>query len=296
MISVRGVARAVAKCLWGMAALVSVLMVSPQAWGVELFSASLKNGDYGTGTTKDTMAPNLGGSPHVLGIVNSADGVTFTSTDLNNRGNAVIYWQPGAAVNSFRQHGTISFRMKGDQSMFSSMTAWGHLWGENYGWNQWNNGQGSFSSAVSLVPNGTGPEDDLMRIYMSALNNDAWYFPGNTSNVTMDFGHWHSIGFTWGGPNYDYEIWIDGEMKSGYDLPAGVNLPWGMDAPQSGTNWGLGGLHERGNGAYSSAVGITYADLKVWDQWVEMGGTPEPATLSLLALGGIGILVRRRRK
>ena len=138
MISVRGVARAVAKCLWGMAALVSVLMVSPQAWGVELFSASLKNGDYGTGTTKDTMAPNLGGSPHVLGIVNSADGVTFTSTDLNNRGNAVIYWQPGAAVNSFRQHGTISFRMRGDQTMFSSMTAWGHLWGENYGWNQWN--------------------------------------------------------------------------------------------------------------------------------------------------------------
>jgi hypothetical protein len=46
------------------------------AVGDMLFDAPLRDGDYGAGSEIDTMDPDHGGSPHVLGIVDSSDGVT----------------------------------------------------------------------------------------------------------------------------------------------------------------------------------------------------------------------------
>jgi len=71
--------------------LVSMLVFAGSAaFGESLFDASLRNGEYGWGTAVDTMDPDHGDSPHVLGIVDSADGVTFTSTEADGRSNGLI--------------------------------------------------------------------------------------------------------------------------------------------------------------------------------------------------------------
>ena len=56
--------------------MVLALVVAWTAEATLLFEASLRNGDYGGGAAVDTMDPEHGGSPHVLGIVDSVEGVT----------------------------------------------------------------------------------------------------------------------------------------------------------------------------------------------------------------------------
>lgn len=251
----------------------------------QLFNAPLTNGQYGGGAVQDTMAPVHGGSPHNPGIVDSAEGTRFTATDLYNRGNGVIYWAPGAAAADFRQHGTLSLWMSADHDPFAEMTAWGHIFCENYGWSAFHNGQSAFSGSVSFVANGPGAADDAMRLGWGVWHNSVWYYPTVGQSVDLAFDRWYNVGYTWGGADYDYEIWVNGERRVGYDLPAGVTMPWGMSS--SAAVVALGGAHERGmtEASYSSAVGITYRDLHLWTEVRPRGDTvPEPGTLGLVLL------------
>jgi PKD repeat protein len=256
--------------------LVSLLLLAGSAaFGSLLFDAILRNGDYGGGVAVDTMDPDQGGSPHVLGISNSGDGVMFTPTETTNRSNALINWElPSANRNLFRQHGTVSMWVFGELALHSTMTSWGALWGENYGFDGYNHGQGAFSGASSHIANGEGTEDDRLSISWSTWHNSVWYYPGGAQ---LEYGRWYHLGFAWGGPDYDYEFWVDGELLNHFDLPDGVTLPWGMEG--SGTNWGLGDNHQRGYDAYGSNVGIIYSGLRMWDEYRAQGDTtPAPET------------------
>ena len=280
-------------CAW-------LFMVS-SAHAVNLYDASLRNGDYGGGSRIDTMDYYHGGSPHVLGIVDSAAGVTFTPTETTGNSNALINFPQGASSAGFRAHGTISLKLNADSAAQLAMTTWGHLFCENYGYNQFNNGQSSFSTYVSRVANGPGVDDDQLSITLRVMHVDTmqWYSAGS---IILDFGRWYNVGFTWGGPTHDYEIWVDGQLRSGWDLPAGVNLPWGLNWPPSATNVGLGGQHERGlgtNGNYTSAVGITYADFHMWDEYRAQGDTepiPEPGAAVILLTASLALQLRPRRR
>lgn len=261
----------------------------------QIFNAPLTNGDYGGGATQDTMAPIHGASPHNLGIVSSAEGTRFTSTDQYNRGNGVIYWAPGADAAAFRQHGTLSLWMNADHDPFAAMTAWGHIFCENFGWSAFHNGQSTFSGSASFVANDPGAADDALRLGWGVWHNSVWYYPTAGQTIDLAFDRWYNVGYTWGGTDYDYEIWVDGELRVGYDLPTGVNLPWGMSS--SAAVVALGGAHERGmsTASYSSAVGITYRDLHLWTEVRPRGDTvPEPGTL-MLALLGVGLWRRTGR-
>lgn len=274
--------------------------VGVPALGVQFVDAPLQNGDYGSGLMQDTMSPYHGSSPHNLGIVDSADGVRFTSTDQYNRGNGVIYWQPGSRSTAFRQHGTISVWMNANHDLFAAMTAWAHIFCENYGWNAFHNGQSTFATNASLVQNEAGPEDDALRLGWQVWHNNVWYIPTAGQTIDLEFGRWYNLGYVWGGAEYDYELWINGERKLAYNLPGSMGLPWGLSS--SAAVVALGGAHERGlsNSSYSSAVGITYRDLKMWDEAVPQAGTvavPEPGSLFSLALAATGLcaLWSRRR-
>ena len=278
----------------GLSVMVCLLLADSPARGGLIFSASLRNGDYGGGATQNTMAPDHGGSPGVLGIVDSTEGVTFTATESTNRSNAVIYWQPGANRNSFRTHGTVSMWMYFDHEAHSAMTSWGHTWCENFGWTEYRNGMASFSGSSQHVANGPGEDDDEVNIGWTTLHGSTWYNAGSTR---LEYDRWYNVGFTWGGPDNDYELWVNGVLASSFDLPGGVSLPWGVTWAPSGTNWGLGGLHERGIGLYGSSVGVTYADLQIWDEYRASAETvPEPTTALLLATGFLGLTRVLRRK
>ena len=225
-----------------------------------LHEASLKNGDYGDGQPIDTMDPDHGGSPHVLGIVDSAEGVTFTPTEVNGQSNALINWQilDENDRNQFRLTGTISFWIKVDSENFVE----GEIIGENYGFDQFRNGQSSFAAWAIQT-------EDGWRLRYNTLNSGQWFVHGN---VDLLHDCWYHVGIAWGGLINDYETWVNGALLA-YDSQEDAVLPWGMLFPPSGINVGLGDNHERGWGPYGSASGVTFADIRFWKEYQDLGDT-----------------------
>lgn len=235
-----------------------------------LFQASLRNGSYGGGTATDTMDPDHGGSPNVLGIVDSTDGVTFTSTEADGQSNALINWVIGGSRITFKQHGTISFWFKADRSAHVG----GEIFGDNYGFDKFRNGQITFSGRALRIENGSGTGDDQVQLSWGSWHNNVWYSVFDAAN-RLEYDRWYNIGFTWGGLSYDFEIWVNGILHSAADLPQGVSFPWGREDSccPSGINFGLGDNHERGYSGYDSAAGVMFRDIRIWDEYRSLGDT-----------------------
>ena len=235
--------------------------------GRPLFEASLRNGDYGSGKAIPTMDPERGASPDKLGIVDSPDGVTFTSTETDGRSNALINWEMGGD-RQFRQTGVIAFSIRVDRATFVP----GELWGDNYGYTKFNNGQGTISAGAALVENGAGAGDDQVRVHWHSWHNSEW-FP--IEGTVIDFGNWHRLAFAWGGSN-DFELWVDGRLAHSADLPSDMSLPWGSDDLGSAANVGLGSNHQRGYQSYGSVAGVTFVDIKIWNEYVPGASASRP--------------------
>jgi hypothetical protein len=262
-----------------------------------LHQATLKNGDYGDGAAIPTMTPERGDSPDVLGITNSSEGVTFTATEtripLKGLSNALINWVHSNQTQrmALKNHGTISFRVKFDRQNHVS----GWIIGENYGYNKFNHGQGSFGAYATRMDEVLVGErnDDKVRLHWNV-----WFesYPGNWLTVTdlsnrLPYDRWHDVGFAWGGPDHDFEIWANHKLISAYDLPAGASLPWGQEYiwAQSGINLGLGTNHERGygwndtyaryTGNYTTSPGVSFSDINIWNEYRPFGDTVATAVL-----------------
>jgi hypothetical protein len=221
-----------------------------------LFEASLRNGDYGSGAAVDTMPPDHGGSPHVLGIVDSPDGVTYTSTETDDRSNALINWYVASSADrtAFRAAGTVSFLFRADRATHKN----GEILGDNYGFGTFNNGQGTFSARANRINNDAGLEDDQVLVGLKTHSGD-WYFH---ETITLEYDRWYRLGFAWGGPVNEFETWVCGQLAAFDDYGS---LPWGVNSGTgSATNIGLGDNHQRGYDAYGSAAGVSFADIRIW--------------------------------
>jgi len=66
---------------------------------------------------------------------------------------------------------------------------------------------------------------------------------------------------------------VDGVLVAADNNAAnfGRVLPWGFSG--SATNFGIGGNHERGVGAYGSAPGVTFSDIRTWKGYQPTGDT-----------------------
>jgi hypothetical protein len=236
-----------------------------------LVDTSLRNGSYGGATTPDPTVPSNDPNQTCPGIVNSPVGVSYTS------GQALINWNfDDTVADSLRYQGTISFTATFDSSLFDN--AYPYLLSDNKGYDTWNNGQSAFAAWAARM--GEGKIRLAYKFWLSDYQGN-WYFPTDANN-RLSFDQPHRIGFTWGGtsPNHGFEIWADGVLISATDLPAGVNFPWGTGpySEISGTNIGLGDNHQRGAGSsYRSALGVTFADLQIWNEYRPMGGTSPPS-------------------
>ncbi len=264
-----------------------------------LYSASLRNGDYGGGFMVDTFSscsdPDgsscTDGDYSNLGIVDGPDGVTYTNSD------AVINYslgrdgKGGFKQSGFRTHGTVSVSFRADLQDHAD----GQPFVDNYGFNQFRSGQATFGTSLvrSLGADGVrGTADDRVSLGWSTWHNNVWY-PHVSTPVLMTYDEWHDLGLAWGGPDNDFEVWIDGMLVATHNLPGSVPKTWGSNLLGLGSayNFALGEIHERiiSNG---TSYGITFADLEIWDEYRPFGatnapggGVPEPATLGLLAIG-----------
>ena len=246
---------------------VSVSIGCVSAEGSLLFEASLRNGDYGAGTAIDTMDPYHGGSPHLLGIVDGPEGVTFTSTEADSRSNALINWHianPSDRI-QFRTHGTVSFMFKADRETHVP----GEILGDNYGFGAFLHGQGAIGAYAGRIANDPGPEDDQVSIRWKTCDGSAWYF---RDPVTLEYDRWYHLGFAWGGPENLHETWVCTELAAADSVGP---IPWGVAwGTGSATNIGLGCNHERGyHTNYGSAAGVTFADIRIWDEYRAQGDT-----------------------
>ena len=285
-----------------------------------LFDASLRNGNYGGGakidmftSCSDASGRTCGnGNLSEIGLVESAAGTTFTSTEADKQSNAVVSWYlpglPSALVGSkqltFRTQGTLSFAFRADSAKNpdgSLKFIAGSLFTDNKGFNSFNNGQSSFSSAASRSNGSDGiagtPDDQVL------VGWNSWHtsLPGNWKahgSGLASFDEWHRLGFTWGGPTHDFELWVDGVLTA-YDDPfAAAFQAWGdSNYSGSGANLALGDIHQRGNDGEHSVAGVTFADLRIWNEVVAFGDAmpiPEPGTATLVA-AGCALLGWRRR-
>ena len=295
---------------------ICIFGVVQSAHATLLYSASLKNGDYGGGhivdAFKGTTCSSAAGysSPTCgdddlsdVGITDTPNGVNYTSR------NAVINYSLGADGKggtgriTFRTTGTISVSFKADLQAFVS----GQPFVDNYGFNQFRGGQALFGTGLSREPgvDGTsGTTDDRISVGWSTWHSGVWFNHVTTPLLITGFEDWHDLGFAWGGPNDQFEVWVDGVLRASHDVPS--SGAWGIGAPGLGAayNLALGMIHERAHAptGYGSPAGIMFADLEIWDEYRAFGATtqpgaaPVPSSIALLGLGLAGLGFARRKK
>jgi hypothetical protein len=254
-----------------MAATLAVIagLLSVAGWSIAgadgslLHEASLRNGDYGTGAAVDTMGPDHGAMPGASQVLDSNEGAFFLSSESDSQSNALInFVLSGPARTQFLSTGTVSFMFKAKRSSHVS----GAIFGDNYGFTAFHNGQGASGGTASRIANGAGIEDDQVSVNWKTLAG-TWQW---RDAVTLEYDQWYHIGFAWGGPGANYETWVCGELMN---ADSRNSLPWGASGLASATNVGLGDNHERGYSSYDSAAGVTFADIRIWYEYRPMGDT-----------------------
>ena len=237
--------------------LLAMLLCGVPASAGQLVTASLKNGNYGTGTLP---LPNNG-------VVPTAEGALYIVTEISGRSNGLINWQIGNN-SQWRRTGTITFLFKAVRGSFAG----GEILGDNFGFGTFNNGQGAFSVGASHVANAAGDADDRVRLGWNTWHANVWY---HHNDVDIEYDRWYSVGFAWGGPS-EFEVWVDQELASAQNIEG--SFPWGQDgawAP-SGYNMGLGDNHQRNVDGFNSAAGVMFADIRMWDEYRNLGDTVDP--------------------
>jgi hypothetical protein len=271
-----------------------------------LVEASLRDGQYGGGLKVDMFATCSqpsgagcgNGSLSEIGIVDSSQGVAFLATQADQQSNAVVNWYlRGISPDPrtlFRTVGTISFAFKAKLDSHVG----GQVLSDNYGFNQFNNGQSTFSASVGRYfgPDGIAKtQDDRLSFGFSTWHNNVWRSHVAANSALTTYDQWHRVGLTWGGPNHDFELWIDGQRLAHNDPFSGAFPPWGSSSLGLGsaTNFALGDIHERGIDGENGTSGMTFSDIRIWNQYVDKGDSvspiPEPDTYAML-LVGLGLL------
>jgi hypothetical protein len=117
-----------------------------------------------------------------------------------------------------------------------------------------------------------------------------------SSEVTFSSGDWIQLGFAWEQVTGNYTIYVNGVAQTtgsagaGYwSTSSGAYSPWAMT---------IGNIKSAGNAPYGGQFDGTIDDVVISDVYQDtaiFSRVPEPATMGLLAIGGLGVVLRRKR-
>lgn len=98
-----------------------------------------------------------------------------------------------------------------------------------------------------------------------------------------------------GGSGQDrLSVYIDPDLSGGEPTSANLTLDVGTAGFYPSNN-GLDSIGLRGDNPGGQSTEPIFDELRVGDAWADVTPIPEPATMSLLAIGGLGALLRRKR-
>lgn len=282
------------------------LAATPQVFAAILYNAPLTDGNYGGGfkvgvysaANPFNASGSTGGSLAPLGIIDSSAGVMFTTANDVINFSLGADGKGGAGRATFRTTGTVSVMFRANRDTFIT----GQPFVDNYGFNQFNSGQGSFGTALARhngPDNTPNTQDDRIEFSWTSWHNNVWYNHVDTAadQVVTTMNQWHHLGMTWGGPTNKFEVWLDGQLAATDARNLGA---WGASylGLGSGYNFALGEIHERVSGN-NSARGIEFANLHIWDEVRPLGDTtaiPEPATVWITVAAALALALRPRRR
>lgn len=229
------------------------------------------NQSSGTTATDDTSV--TGRTAHD-GTLTGSPTPTWTTGDFGNGLNTKSWcyagdWtsNAGLEMGALTDNGscTLEFYFKRDS------------WAANYGWAGYffNSSGTMWARAYNTGTNG------VISLTYGVKGYDAWH--EMSVNLNLGVNEWHHLAFTRSAtgtsPNFrtDFSVYLDGTLAAtdGWD---------GL--------WALGSnlLHL----GTDDPIGGTYDEVRFSNVALTQFGVPEPATMSILALGGLMTLIRRK--
>ncbi len=172
-------------------------------------------------------------------------------------------------------------------------------------------GNGVIVDELGSTAPGSGWHDSQIELQTgSTVNTAVWQYSDGTANsgaVTVAQGTWHQATFTLDNSSNTLTEYIDGvQVGLAPTLRnASRQTPWSNNGKPQYYAFGAGDGTNLGNGvAFNGLIGdtriyngaLTSTEVSsLFNATQGLYTTPEPGSLSMLGLGGLGFLARRRR-
>jgi hypothetical protein len=137
----------------------------------------------------------------------------------------------------------------------------------------------------------------ILRFYVNTTTTSWKSVTFDLSGISgFDLTEWHHYAGTFDAASGALKLYIDGQLRAQDDIGESLTLTGSADPTYIGFD--DAGTNRYFNGQLDEAAiyGSVLTDSQLAEHYLASEVIPEPATLCVLALGGLAVLRRRRKK